>query len=161
LGEVYFYHITQSEVDTTLAMLLRRARQAGWRVVVRGRDRTRMEALDQALWRGGDAAFLPHGLAGGPHDALQPVLLTWAEAAQAQAPQEIQAECLMTIDGAPVSPEQVATAQRVCVLFDGRDEAAQQQARQQWRALTKGGCAARYWAQEDASGKWVQKAQSQ
>ena len=45
-------------------------------VLVRGTDAGRLDWLDQKLWAGGDDAFLPHGLAGGPHDALQPILLT-------------------------------------------------------------------------------------
>ncbi len=43
-------------------------------------------------------------------------------------------------------------------LFDGHDEAALQTAREQWKALTGAGCAAKYWS--EASGRWEMKAES-
>ncbi|QYX55592.1 DNA polymerase III subunit chi [Roseovarius sp. SCSIO 43702] len=151
MGAAYFYHLTRRPLEATLPMLLEKALGAGWRVAVRGVAPDRMAALDEALWRGPDDAFLPHGLAGGDHDADQPVLLTTAE----EMPNG--ARCLMTIDGAPVSPEEVQTLERVCVVFDGNDEAALETARAQWKALTSAGCAAQYWSEE--SGRWEKKAE--
>ena len=60
-----FYHLTRSPMEATLPMLLTRALEAGWHVVVRGVDKGRMDWLDQRLWAGPDEGFLPHGLAGG------------------------------------------------------------------------------------------------
>lgn len=132
-------------------MLIGKARQAGWRVAVRGRDSARMDWLDQKLWLGPEDGFLPHGRAGGAHDARQPVLLTTGpQAANDPA-------CVMTIDGADVSAEEVAALERTCVLFDGNDPAAVQTARVQWKALTDKGCAAQYWSEE--SGRWEKKAE--
>ena len=132
-------------------MLIGKARQAGWRVAVRGRDSARMDWLDQKLWLGPEDGFLPHGRAGGAHDARQPVLLTTGpQAANDPA-------CVMTIDGAEVSAEEVAALERTCVLFDGNDPAAVQTARVQWKALTDKGCAAQYWSEE--SGRWEKKAE--
>ena len=76
MGAAYFYHLTQRPLVETLTMLLGKAQGAGWRVAVRGTDQSLLEQLDVALWRGPEDGFLPHGLAGGPHDAEQPVLLT-------------------------------------------------------------------------------------
>ena len=76
MGDVYFYHLTRQPLEHTLPALLGKARQAGWRIAVRGTDAARMAWLDDQLWLGADDAFLPHGLAGGPHDADQPILLT-------------------------------------------------------------------------------------
>ncbi|TNF64229.1 MAG: DNA polymerase III subunit chi [Rhodobacteraceae bacterium] len=152
MGEAYFYHLTRQPLEATLPMLLERARGAGWRVVVRGRDAVRLAWLDERLWLGPKEGFLPHGLAGGPHDALQPVLLT-TDASRANDP-----ACLMSIDGADVSPGEVHEMQRVCVLFDGNDATAVQRARDQWKALTGAGCPATYWSEE--SGKWEMKARS-
>ena len=131
--------------------MLGKAREAGWRIAVRGSDRARLAWLDDRLWLGPDESFLAHGLAGGPHDALQPILLTDGAAGNDPA-------CLMTIDGAEVSAEEVAAMQRVCVLFDGNDEAALNRARGQWKALTDAGCAAQYWSEE--GGGWEKKAES-
>lgn len=152
MGAAYFYHLTQRPLDATLAMLLGKARGAGWRVAVRGRDAARLDALDEALWLGAEDGFLPHGRAGGPHDARQPILLT--EAADApNAP-----HCVMAIDGAEVTAAEVAALERVCVLFDGNDAAAVQVARGQWKALSDAGAAAQYWS--EASGAWEKKAET-
>lgn len=150
MGAAYFYHLTRRPLEATLPMLLTKAMGAGWRVVVRGVEPGRMDWLDQKLWQGGES-FLPHGLAGGAHDALQPVLLTTAMEA-ANDPQ-----CLMAVDGAEVSAEEVQRLERVCVLFDGNDPAALDRARGQWKALTEAGCSAQYWSEE--SGSWEKKAE--
>lgn len=153
MGAAYFYHLTRGPLEDTLPMLLERSRQAGWRVVVRGMDEGRLRYLDEKLWQGAEDSFLPHGLAGGPQDALQPVLLGADVAAEANG-----AACLMAVDGAAVSPEEVNGLDRVCILFNGLDEAAVQQARVQWKSLTDAGCAAQYWSEE--SGRWEKKAET-
>lgn len=152
MGAAYFYHLTQKPLEVTLPMLLGKALQAGWRVAVRGTDAARMDWLDQKLWLGPEEGFLPHGLAGGPHDAAQPVLLTVAAEA-ANDPQ-----CLMAVDGAEVAPDEVNRLERVCILFDGNDPAAVDAARGQWRTLTGAGCSAQYWSEE--SGRWEKKAEA-
>ncbi len=151
MGVAYFYHLTRRPLEATLPMLLEKARGAGWRVAVRGVDAARMDWLDQKLWLGPEEGFLAHGLAGGEHDARQPVLLTTgAEAAN-------NPQCVMSVDGADVTAEEVAQLDRVCVLFDGNDEDALTVARGQWKALTDAGCAAQYWSEE--SGRWEKKAE--
>jgi DNA polymerase III subunit chi len=152
MGAAYFYHLTRGPLEATLPALLARSRAAGWRVAVRGTDPARIAWLDEKLWLGGDGDFLPHGVAGGPFDADQPVLLTTGT----EVPNG--AACLMAIDGAGVAPEEVAAMERVCILFDGNDEAAVAQARGQWKALTGAGCAAAYWSEE--SGRWEKKAET-
>jgi DNA polymerase-3 subunit chi len=57
-----------------------------------------------------------------------------------------------------VSAEEVQRLDRVCVLFDGFDEAALQRARVQWRQLKGAGAAAQYWSEE--SGRWEKKAET-
>ncbi|MEL0435799.1 DNA polymerase III subunit chi [Phycobacter sp. K97] len=151
MGAAFFYHLTRRPLQETLPVLLEKARGAGWRIAVRGRDPERMAWLDERLWMGGDESFLPHGLAGGPHDALQPILLTTGETA-ANTP-----TCVMAVDGADVSAEEVQVLERVCILFDGTDTEAVQHARGQWKALTDAGCAAQYWSEEN--GRWEKKAE--
>lgn len=150
MGAAYFYHLTRKPLEATLPMLLTKSRQAGWAVAVRGTEPGRMEWLDQKLWLGPDDGFLPHGIAGGPHDALQPVLLTTGPATNAP-------QCLMSIDGADISAEEVQAMERVCILFDGTDPDAVQRARVQWTTLTDAGCSAQYWSEE--SGRWEKKAE--
>lgn len=150
MAAAWFYHLTRSPVDTTLAMLLPKALGAGWRIAVRGTDRAALERLDERLWMG--EGFLPHGLAGGPHDAEQPVLLT----TDATIPNG--AACLMALDGAEVSVDEALGFERVCLLFEGADPSAVEAARGQWRRLTEGGVPAVYWSEE--SGSWAKKAES-
>lgn len=150
MGAAYFYHLTRNPLEVTLPQLLLRARSAGWRVAVRGRDPERLDWLDRQLWLGAEDGFLPHGLAGGAHDAMQPVLLTTDTAGNDPA-------CLMSVDGADVSPDEVQRLQRVCVIFDGNDDRALDIARGQWKTLTAAGCAAQYWSEE--SGRWDMKAE--
>jgi len=149
LAGALFYHLTRFTVEDTLARLLPRPLAQGWRVVVRGTDPARLDWLDRRLWLGPEEAFLPHGLAGGPHDALQPVLLTTAR----DMPNA--ARCLMAVDGAPVTVDEAARLDRTCILFDGGDPAAVEAARGLWRSLTGAGLAAQYWA--DATGRWEKR----
>ncbi|MEX0302946.1 MAG: DNA polymerase III subunit chi [Leisingera sp.] len=151
MGAAYFYHLTRRPLEETLPVLVDKARGAGWRIAVRGRDPERMAWLDDRLWLGPEESFLAHGLVGGPHDALQPVLLT-SETEAANSP-----DCVMAVDGAPVSAEEVQALQRVCILFDGTDPEAVQHARSQWKSLTDAGCSAQYWSEE--SGRWEKKAE--
>ncbi len=151
MGAVYFYHLTETPLDQTLPMLVGKARGAGWRVLVRGRGEALLKRLDETLWAGHPTSFLPHGMAGGPHDAAQPVLLGIDTPADGF-------DCLMSIDGAAITPAEVGLSQRSCILFDGYDDAALNHARGQWKMLSDAGCQAQYWAQVD--GSWVKKAES-
>lgn len=150
MGKAMFYHLTRRPMEDTLTMLLGKAQAAGWRVAVRGASQERLAWLDEKLWLGAEDGFLPHGLAGGPHDALQPVLLTTNQ----DLPNA--ANCVMSIEGAAVTPEEVATLDRVCVLFDGNDPEALDTARGQWRLLKEAGSEAEYWSED--SGSWQKKA---
>jgi DNA polymerase-3 subunit chi len=152
MGAAYFYHLTEAPLEATLPTLLTKARAAGWRIVVRGTDPGRLGWLDEKLWLQSDESFLPHGIAGGEFDADQPILLTLG----AERPNA--AACIMVIDGAEVSPEEVQEMERVCVLFDGNDVQALERARQQWKTLTGSGCSAQYWSQ--SGGGWSKKAES-
>ncbi len=150
MGAAYFYHLTDSPLEATLPMLLNKARGAGWRVLVRG-PMPLVERIDQVLWTGHVDDFFPHGIAGGPQDADQPVLLGETVSADGFA-------CVMSIGGAEISAAEVTAAERACILFDGADVAALERARGQWKMLTGSGCAAQYWAQAD--GRWIKKAES-
>ncbi len=150
MAGAWFYHLTRSPVEVTLATLLPKALGAGWKVAVRGTDQTALERLDAQLWNGD--GFLPHGLAGGAHDADQPILLTTrADAANA-------ATCVMAVDGAEITAEEAMSLDRVCLLFEGANEAAVEAARGQWKRLTDAGVPAVYWSEE--SGSWAKKAES-
>lgn len=144
MGEAYFYHLTASTAADTLRLLLPKALAAGWDVALRC-PMDMVAPLDDALWQGD--GFLPHGVAGGPHDGDQPVLI---------GPDVAGRACIMSVGGMDVSAPEVTASQRVCLLFDGQDGAAVQHARVQWKTLTGAGCAAQYWSQD--GGRWERKA---
>lgn len=150
MSEVWFYHLTETPLDMALIGLLPRALERGWRIELRGSGSERMEELDRALWLGPDDGFLPHGLAGGDHDASQPVLLTVAGQGAANG-----AACLMVVDNAPMSLDEIPRLERACVVFDGNAERELSHARALWRKIRDAGLGAQYWAQE--SGRWVKK----
>ncbi len=150
MGKALFYHLTRNPLEVTARALLARALARGLRVVVRGRDPARLDALDAALWLGDKAGFLPHGRAGGPHDADQPVLLTTGP------DRPNGAQIVMSIDRAEAAPEDVADLERLWVMFDGHDSDALDHARVQWKAMTAAGVQAEYWSEE--SGSWTLKA---
>lgn len=151
MGEAYFYHLTRQPLEVTLTTLLAKSLQAGWRVVVRGRTDALLDRLDEQLWLRPEDGFLPHGRSGGAHDAAQPVLLTTGAASN-------DPTCVVSIEGAVVSADEVSALSRVMILFDGHDDAAVQTAREQWKALTSAGAAAKYWSEE--SGRWEMKAEA-
>lgn len=147
MGKAVFYHLTRSGPDEALLMLLPRALQQGWRVLVRGRDRAGLEALDRALWEGPREVFLPHGLEGGPQDGLQPVLLGQGAAGPGMA-----AVALVQGAGLMAGDEGL---ERVWVLFDGNDAAAVDHARGLWKEVGGAGLEAEYWSED--SGRWQMK----
>ncbi|WP_134681165.1 DNA polymerase III subunit chi [Paracoccus ravus] len=148
MGSALFYHLTRSGPGQLLPTLLGKSLQAGWRVELRGRDPARLAALDEMLWQ--DEGFLPHGLAGGAHDARQPILLTVEGQAAQNAPL-----CLVTLEGAGISAAECAALERVCVIFDGNDPEALERARGQWRDLKAEGAEMEYWSEAD--GRWERK----
>ena len=152
MGAAYFYHLTRQPLEDVLPMLLGKARQAGWVVLVRGGNAQRIDYLDEKLWLGPEEGFLAHGKAGGAFDTDQPILLTTDDT------NINNAACVMAVDGAQVTAKEVEALDRVCILFDGNDPNAVQQARIQWKTLTSAGCSAQYWSQE--SGNWQKKAES-
>ncbi len=145
---VMFYHLTRSSPEQTLALLLRRSLEKGWRVMVRGTDRAALERLDAALWQGPEDSFLPHGLQGGAQDALQTVLL-------GQGAIGNDAQALLLIDAAETSAVEAAKLERVMVLFDEADTRALSIARGLWTTLTSAGLHAQYWSEE--TGSWQMK----
>lgn len=163
MAQALFYHLTRSTPEQLLPGLIGKSLETGWRVELRGRDPTRQAALDEALWRG--EGFLPHGLAGGPHDARQPVLLTLDAARPGGTPPADPvtppppangAACLVALDGASLAPAECRALERVCIVFDGNDPAALERAREQWRELRAADIPAQYWS--ETSGRWERRA---
>jgi DNA polymerase-3 subunit chi len=151
MAEVFFYHLTRSTLEQALPDLLGKVRANNWRALVRGADIARLKALDAHLWRFAEEAFLPHGLANGPHDSDQPILLT------DQTSNANSADLLVLVNSAKTNIAEAQSFTRVCLMFDGNNADELTSARADWKSITDAGIAAQYWAQED--GRWVKKAE--
>jgi DNA polymerase-3 subunit chi len=147
--EIGFYHLTRSKLQEALPKLLSRVLDANGRALILCGDAERARALDAALWLPADPPWLPHGLAGGEHDAAQPLLITDQDTPPANG-----ARFLVLVDGAESA--RIDDYDRVLDLFDGADEAAVAAARARWAAGKAAGHSLTYWQQ--AARGWEKKA---
>ena len=139
---VDFYQLSQTPVEHALPALAVKMREAGARVLVVSADDAQLGRISEALWAVKDN-FLAHGLAGGPHDARQPILL----ADSLDAPNK--AQFLALADGQWRGGAEAF--ERVFLLFE---EAEVEAARAVWRKLGEDeGVERNYWRQLDG-GKW-------
>lgn len=148
MSEIGFYHLTRTKLEQALPRLLGRVLAAGGRAFVLCGEAERAKALDAALWTVTDPDWLPHGLAGGAEDALQPILLGTADVAPGNG-----ARFLVLVDGAESA--RLTEYDRVLDLFDGADEAAVAAARRRWAAAKAAGHVLTYWQQ--GPGGWDRK----
>ncbi len=146
--EIWFYHLERSSLDQVLPTLLEKTLERGWRALVKAGP-TRLEAVDESLWTYREDSFLPHGQAGGPHDARQPVLLS-------DTGENLNgAQALFILDDAELGATE--GFERCFIIFDGRDESALQHARGRWKTLKDQGATLAYWRQTD-EGRWEKAA---
>jgi len=147
--QVDFYQLGQSTPELVVTLLAAATIGAGERLLVVHPDQTARNRLSQALWSAppikGKDSFLANGVAGGAHDARQPILLSErVDAANG-------ARFLLLADGEWREGEGFARA----FLIFGEDTL--EAARACWRMLgERDGVERRYWKQED--GRWVQAA---
>lgn len=154
MTEVLFYHLERAALEDVLPGLLEKTRERGWKALVRASSDERVAALDARLWTYRDDSFLPHARARDPHPVEQPILLTNV------AGNPNAAEVLFFVDGTTTddwSGADVAAAARVVLIFDARDPAALEAAREHWKAAKGAGHEVTYW-QQGASGKWEKRA---
>lgn len=151
MSEVSFFHLESKSLEDTLPVLLERTRLRDKKTaVVRVGTAERMETLDTHLWTYSEQTFLAHGTAADGHAVRQPIYLT----TENENPNK--AQVLFLVDGAVPEDWNSATLrafERIVLLFDGRDEAALNTARAQWRNCREAGHDATYWKQS-AGGKW-------
>lgn len=144
MTEVGFYHLTTRSLDWALAKLLDRALSLGKRAVVVAGSTERVEALSAQLWTFDPNAFLPHGTAKDGEAAHQPVWLTQED----ENPNG--AQFVMLIDGRETAA--LDAYERCFEIFDGRDPAQVERAREHWKAYKAAGHEVTYWRQTDAGG---------
>ena len=147
--DILFYHLTETRVEDALPPLLEKSVERNWRVAVQTIDAERSAFLDNHLWTWRSESFLPHGQAGEPFEAEQPILIV-NDGRNAN-----HADVRFLVDGA--EPPDLSAYQRVVFMFDGHDEAQLTQARGQWKKLKGEGHSLSYW-QQNQDGRWEKKA---
>ena len=144
--QVDFYQLAGVAPEPVIASLAEKVVESEGRLLIVTVDEPYLARLDRYLWSLAETQFLPHGLAGGPDDARQPVLLSTSP----DAPN--QARNMLIADG--VWREAALTYDRSFFLFDA---SRLEEARLAWKLLSgREGVERRYWANEN--GKWVKKA---
>ena len=140
-----FYQLGGSPPEQVIASIAEKILAQDGRLLVVAADEGALARLDRQLWDRGPASFLPHGIAGGPDDARQPVLL----ATSADAPN--LARNVLIADGE--WREAALAYDRAFYLFD---EGTLEGARLAWKLLAgRDGVERNYWALED--GRWTKK----
>ena len=140
---VDFYQLSRDPAELVLPKLAQGTLAAGERMLVVSEDADQLGRIGEALWTRIPETFLANGIAGGEHDARQPILL-----ASAAEPAN-GARYLALADGVW---RDMDGAERVFLLFppDRIDDA-----RGAWRMLgTREGVERKYWRQEGS--KWLQ-----
>ena len=143
--QVDFYQLAGTPPEQVIASIAEKVLDLDGRLLVVAEDEAFLARLDRLLWDQGPASFVPHGLAGGPDDSRQPILLSTSP----DAPN--QARNMLIADGG--WREAALTYDRSFYLFD---DATLEAARLAWKLLAgRDGIERRYWAREN--GKWVKK----
>ena len=142
---VDFYQLGATPPEQVIGSIADKLLAQDSRLLIVAQDEGLLARLDRMLWDQGRTSFLPHGIAGGPDDARQPILL----ATSPDAPN--RARNLLIADGQ--WRDAALTYDRAFYLFEAE---TLEGARLAWKLLAgREGVERRYWAQE--GGQWVQK----
>src|SRR3546814_8953885 len=76
MPRVDFYRLTRDPIERVLPALATRILANGDRLLVVAASAMRRQAIDEALWTLNRASFLPHGHAGSPDEAIEPILIS-------------------------------------------------------------------------------------
>ena len=140
---VDFYQLSRDPAEAVLPLLADKVLGGGGRLLVVSEDDAQLARISDALWSRKDS-FLAHALAGGEHDARQPILLAREVAA------DNGADFVALADGR--WREVGEGFARVLYLFD---DGTLKAARECWVALKdREGLSRHFWRQE--GGRWVE-----
>ncbi len=143
--QVDFYQLGDTPAEQVIVDIAEKVLAGDGKLLVVAEDETFLARLDRILWAEGPTSFVPHGLAGGPDDARQPILLSTS----VDAPN--QARNMLIADGH--WREAALSFDRSFYLFDSSTLEA---ARLAWKLLSgRQGVERRYWARQDR--KWMRK----
>lgn len=143
--QIDFYQLAGTPAEPVIVSIAEKVLEGNGQLLIVAEDEGFLARLDRMLWDTAPTSFLPHGLAGGPDDLRQPILLSTSP----DAPN--QARNMLIADG--IWREAALTYDRGFYLFDNR---TLEGARLAWKLLAgREGIDRRYWARED--GRWIRK----
>ena len=145
MARVDFYRRTRDPVERVLPALASRILGNGDRLLIGAGPAMQRQAIDEALWTVQPASFLPHGAAGSPDEAIEPILIAGTlDPARANG-----ARLVALADGE--WRDDALGFDRVFLLFDN---SRIDDARALWRSLAaRDDVDNRFWKQ-DESGRW-------
>ena len=145
MPRVDFYRLIRDPVERVLPAIATRILGNGDRLLVVAASAMQRQAIDVALWTLQPASFLPHGNAGSPDEAIEPILL--AGTLDVEPPNG--ASHIALADGE--WREEALAFERAFLLFDN---SRIDDARATWRALAaRDDVDNRFWKQ-DERGRW-------
>ena len=144
--QVDFYQLEGLPPEGVIAGLAEKVLESGERLLIVSADEAGLARLDRLLWaESAPTSFLAHGLAGGPDDARQPILLSTSP----DAPNG--ARHMLIADGE--WRDAALAYDRAFFIFDGD---RLEPARLAWKLLAgREGVERRYWAND--AGRWIRK----
>lgn len=154
MPEIAFYHHTTRRIEETLPTLIEKSLARGWRVVVQAPTQDRVRRLDDYLWGYKPESFLPHGTKADASPETQPVYLTCED----DNPNDADVRFFLGVVAvASVLAGGASPRERALLLFSGDSEEELEAARAHWKELKEAGHVLAYY-QQDANGRWVEKA---
>ena len=145
MARVDFYRLTRDPAERVLPALATRVVASGDRLLVVAAPAMQRQAIDEALWTLNRASFLPHGHAGSPDEAIEPILISGVLA----SPPPNGATLVALADGE--WRDEALGFDRVFLLFDN---SRIDDARALWRTLAaREDVDNRFWKQ-DENGRW-------
>jgi DNA polymerase-3 subunit chi len=141
MTEYSFYQLLRTPLEQALPKILEKVRELGLNAVVVLGSEARVENLSQILWSYDPASFLAHGSARDGHPGDQPIWLTDRD----ENPNG--AAVVVLGDGATVAEPD--GYQRCIEIFDGRDEAATEAARERYKRAKDAGHPLKYFRQSE------------
>ena len=148
MSEVFFYHLTQTRLETALPKILEHALSADWSVELRVGMESAINAISDAIWKGPDDSFLPHCLADNEKLHEHPIVLCASPLSELR-------DCLIVINQAELNKNELENFKRICFLFNSKNELELENAREVWKSLSDAGVNTVYWAEDQ--GTWKKK----
>lgn len=149
--EISFYHLTQGDLEKSVAKLLEKVFESGYRSNLVVATDEELDRFNKLLWTFSSLAFLPHGTVDEEHAEAQPLLLS-------KSPDSRNGAAILATVNAETVPD-LGQFKRFLDIFNGHDDDAVTKARERWKHFKTAGHKLTYWKQ-DEMGRWYQEASS-